>query len=483
MPDRLEEAGEYAERLHPRDRTGKWRSKPGVTVPKVRVPTGRGGKTIPSAEKPAARERTRAVKPRPKQEKVEAQSWAKPPMPTGEGAQKGGKGYSSDEAYGTNTKLGHVGEKAFLDILGGGEILHPEGKGAQSPLDVHYDGYGFEVKAVSTKSTAYKATPKKFEMEDKLAAADELGIKPALAIVVIDTRTGLAHGYYRDGLEGGRLSEGKGWKYLGSASLNKQEAEAAHLQEALAEAVAARQAAAGDPEAFVAALAREQAIREQLQEAGKYTERLHPRSRIGRWVDVMGKLTGKQKDEGPRGRWLSLHGEDVYVPRAKHWKLSHWSGRTYVSPPGTTNVYMRRDKPLPEESPDFRVPVEPGKQHKEESLGRLVSFPGMKYSSVGAGTGPAGGIRELAQVARPAVPEDNRDAIDIVLGLQTGDKFTLRGRQYTISRYSGTTHMEGRSIIPVWNEKGREVRLTVRPGDKVTNIERVPYWQRRERGF
>lgn len=155
-------------------------------------------------------------------ETVKPQDWTAPPPPVGKkGETTGGRGYSSDAAFGTNTKLGHVGEAAFLQILGGGEILHPEGKGAQSPLDVHYDGYGFEVKAVSTKTLGYKATPKPHEIDSKQAHADELGVKSALAIVVIDSDTGKAHAYYRDGLKGGRLSEGTGWKYLGSTEIEK----------------------------------------------------------------------------------------------------------------------------------------------------------------------------------------------------------------------------------------------------------------------
>lgn len=111
----------------------------------------------------------------------------------------------------------------------GGRILHPEGKGAQSPLDVHFDGYGFEVKAVSTKTLGYKATPKKYEIEQKEAHAKELGLKPALAIVVVDSEGGQAHAYFREGLAGGRLSQGAGWRYLGSTPLEDQAAvEAAH---------------------------------------------------------------------------------------------------------------------------------------------------------------------------------------------------------------------------------------------------------------
>ena len=149
----------------------------------------------------------------------------------------------------------------------GGTILHPEGKGAQSPLDVHYDGYAFEVKAVSTRSLAYKATPKPFEIEQKAAHADELGVKAALAIVVIDSETGRAHAYYRDGLKGGRLSKNTGWQYLGSTDLPTDTVAAAEdkLQE-------------GDvaPD-----------IERDISEA-KFDEVLHPRGRTGRWRKKLG---------------------------------------------------------------------------------------------------------------------------------------------------------------------------------------------------
>jgi GNAT superfamily N-acetyltransferase len=176
---------------------------------------------------------------------VNPQEWSAPPPPVGKkGESKGGKGYSSDEAFGTNTALGHVGEDAFVRILGG-EVLHPEGKGAQSPLDVRYDGYGFEVKAVSTKTLGYKATPKPYEIEQKEAHAKELGVKAALAIVVIDSENGTAHAYFRDGLKGGRLSKNTGWQFLGSTTLTPEVAEA-------------------------------------------YEERLHPRNRLGEWVRGLG---------------------------------------------------------------------------------------------------------------------------------------------------------------------------------------------------
>lgn len=59
------------------------------------------------------------------------------------------------------------------------------------------------------------------------------------------------------------------------------------------------------------------------------------------------------------------------------------------------------------------------------------------------------------------------DAIDQVLDLKLGEKFVLRGRTYSRSAYGSTTHYEGRMVLPVWNERGREVRITVKATDKV----------------
>lgn len=59
------------------------------------------------------------------------------------------------------------------------------------------------------------------------------------------------------------------------------------------------------------------------------------------------------------------------------------------------------------------------------------------------------------------------DAIDQVLALRTGDSFTLRGRTFTVSGWSGVSHYEGRMVLPVWNERGREVRITVKTNDRI----------------
>lgn len=149
--------------------------------------------------------------------------WQDPPEPKGQAGERKAGGYSSDRAYGTNTTLGRVGEREFTELTGG-KIMHPEGKGEQSPIDVVVGGYGYEVKAVSTESTSFKATPKKYEIAQKAAEAKRLGVKPALSIVVVDRDTNKAHVYWRPGLKGGRLSKNTGWRYAGSTSLDAETA-------------------------------------------------------------------------------------------------------------------------------------------------------------------------------------------------------------------------------------------------------------------
>jgi SPP1 gp7 family putative phage head morphogenesis protein len=151
-------------------------------------------------------------------ELVPSKEWADPPPPRGRAGERRAGGYSADKAYGTNTRLGRAGEAAFVKAAGG-HILHPPGKGEMSPLDVRVDGFGFEVKAVSSLAMGYKATPKPYERAQKEAFAREHGLKPALSIVVMDPITRRAHVYWRPGLMGGRLSRRKGWRYIGDTPI------------------------------------------------------------------------------------------------------------------------------------------------------------------------------------------------------------------------------------------------------------------------
>jgi hypothetical protein len=87
----------------------------------------------------------------------------------------------------------------------------------------------------------------------------------------------------------------------------------------LAEAVEARKAAANGAE-FTRALAREQALRERLDEAG-WTEALHPRARGGKWTDALGKFKVSPIRSGP-GQALT--------PKARHPTI-----RSFVVSPGS----------------------------------------------------------------------------------------------------------------------------------------------------
>jgi len=147
------------------------------------------------------------------------QEWVDPPAPRGKNKGRGGAGgYTSDHAETTLTDLGREGELLFAKLTGG-EVLHPPGRGEQSPLDVRVGDKAYEVKTVSADSTSYKATPKPHEISAKEAHAKELGVEPALAIVVVDREAGTAKVYERDGLKGGRLSKNTGWRYMGEVEL------------------------------------------------------------------------------------------------------------------------------------------------------------------------------------------------------------------------------------------------------------------------
>ena len=156
-------------------------------------------------------------------ERVVSKPWRDPPPALGVAGQTRRLGHSTADAFGTNTEMGRIGEQAFIDIAGG-HLLHPEGRGELSPLDVRIDGYGFEVKSSSTLATGYKASPKPFEINEKRAFAKQIGVKPAMAIVVLDAAKGQAHAYWRPSLATGRLSRATGWRYLGSTLLPAQTA-------------------------------------------------------------------------------------------------------------------------------------------------------------------------------------------------------------------------------------------------------------------
>jgi hypothetical protein len=58
-------------------------------------------------------------------------------------------------------------------------------------------------------------------------------------------------------------------------------------------------------------------------------------------------------------------------------------------------------------------------------------------------------------------------AVETVLTLALGQRFTLRGRTYSLSSWSGWSHYEGYSVVPVWNERGRETRIKIKDADRI----------------
>ncbi len=151
------------------------------------------------------------------QAELEAQrDWVKPPATKSASMRKAG-GYSSDRGFGTNTKMGDWAEDHFSDFTGGQPLVRTaENTARQLPFDVRVDGYLFEVKACSTESTKLAATPKRAEIMAKKEFAKQAGLEPAIVVPVLDRDSGLVSYYWRPGVEGGRVSERTGWRYMGS---------------------------------------------------------------------------------------------------------------------------------------------------------------------------------------------------------------------------------------------------------------------------
>lgn len=163
-----------------RDESGRWTS-------------GGGGGSTSSGEPPS-------------------RAWREPPPPRGRPGGKAG-GFSSTGK--TNTAIGDLGE-AVVRQMGFESLLEPGVR--QGPLDASCcGGWGFEVKTYTTDSTEYKVRMKASEVESKLRYAKEKGLKPAVAMVVMDARSGRAQVYWREGIGNYRLSEASGWKYMGEA--------------------------------------------------------------------------------------------------------------------------------------------------------------------------------------------------------------------------------------------------------------------------
>jgi len=122
--------------------------------------------------------------------------WRDPPPPLGK-AHSGAKagGYTAAKAGRermTNTQLGDLGEKLSKQL--GMRSLLPPGK-RQNPLDIEFDhsGLGYELKARTTDSQAYKTGLKAHEVAEKEGYAEEHHMRASTMMAVIDRDKGEAH--------------------------------------------------------------------------------------------------------------------------------------------------------------------------------------------------------------------------------------------------------------------------------------------------
>jgi len=140
--------------------------------------------------------------------------WVTPPAPTGKPGRRAG-GYTAVGV--TNTALGDAVEHALAQHLG----MRQENTTRVGPLDLRYDGNGFEVKACSTAAKEYHAKPKTNEIREKQKYARQHKIKPHTMVVVYDPKGRQLFVYSKPGIGAYRLTSPKnGWKYHGNVPLN-----------------------------------------------------------------------------------------------------------------------------------------------------------------------------------------------------------------------------------------------------------------------
>ena len=207
----------FRENQHPRgqpDNAGQFSEKPGAKTkappaakrkPSQPAASPRGELPTAGPSKPGARHNITPV----------TLAWSDPTPPQGKPGRKAGGVTATGE---TNTSFGDRVEAA-LDQLGFRSIL-PEGQ-RQNPLDREYDhsGWAFEVKAVTTSATEYKAKPKKAEVESKIAYARAKKLKAGMMIVVADVKAKTAKVYWREGIGAFRLTKSPEWHYAGEVTL------------------------------------------------------------------------------------------------------------------------------------------------------------------------------------------------------------------------------------------------------------------------
>lgn len=125
--------------------------------------------------------------------------WQDPPPPQGVPGRPRG-GFAADGR--TVTAVGDLGEK-IVEQLG---LVSQNTRTRQGALDVTLGDFGYEVKARTTLSQAYKVGMRTKDMRRKRRAARDAGLHGGIIMVVIDPEAARAWIYHRYGIENGRLS-------------------------------------------------------------------------------------------------------------------------------------------------------------------------------------------------------------------------------------------------------------------------------------
>jgi len=149
--------------------------------------------------------------------------WSPPPKPLGTG---------TAVIKEQSTAQGNVGE-AVVARMTGGKVTSGkgEGRGGRGTFDVQAGREVFEVKTMTVFSKKYQASPRRdaqgnLEPSFKSYVANQKGLNPRLAYVIVDPRSGRAHVYSRTGLQYSRLGEKgntNGWTYHGFTKLGDNE--------------------------------------------------------------------------------------------------------------------------------------------------------------------------------------------------------------------------------------------------------------------
>lgn len=116
----------------------------------------------------------------------------------------------------TNTQIGDLAEATVQKF--GLQSLLPEGR-RQNPLDAKLGKYGFEIKALTTRSSEYKIKMKAAEVASKVKYAKANGLKPAMMMVVMDMSKKQAFVYWRKGIGNYRLTNNGEWNHMGIVSI------------------------------------------------------------------------------------------------------------------------------------------------------------------------------------------------------------------------------------------------------------------------